>query len=101
MAPTSDRSSSHGSVVLSSALAGAVLGAAALTWWLLSETDRRRRARRTAEVWPAVGLPDADPDLGVPLQEAGSDSQLRDRVQQLNAAIDDVRRQLEQLQTNA
>lgn len=99
MVPSSDRSSAHGSVVLSSALAGAVLGAAALTWWLLSETDRRRRNRRPQQGWVSPDLPDGE--ITVPLREGGSDGQLRDRVQQLNAAIDDVRRQLEQLQTSA
>jgi len=85
---------------MASALAGAVLGAAGLAWWLLSTAERRRQARHHLAQLRHAGLPGLrglpQPDLA-----AGADGHLHDRVQQLNAAIDDVRRQLEQLQTQA
>jgi hypothetical protein len=88
-----------GSTVMASALAGAVVGAAGLAWWLLSTAERRRQARHHLDQLRPAGLPDwvAPP---APAQ-ANSDAQLHDRVHQLNAAIDEVRRQLEQLQTQA
>lgn len=98
MASPSDRSHSHGSSVLTSALAGAILGAAAFAWWLLSAEERQRQRNRPSEAWLANAFPEGD--LTLAAEPASSDGQLRDRVQQLNSAIDDVRRQLEQLQPN-
>jgi uncharacterized protein YceH (UPF0502 family) len=96
MADSSDRSSD--SSLLLSAVTGAVLGAAGLAWWLLSEADRRRRDDRQHRLLrlsrfqggPAEESAAARPEIG--------DADLRNRVQQLNQAIDEVRRQLEELQ---
>ena len=95
------------SALLISALAGAVLGAAGFSWWLLREAGRRRQQERQSRLLRLSrlqsGVQDADPisraeqRLG-PLP--GQREPLQDRVQQLNQAIEDVRRQLEQLQTN-
>jgi len=68
-----------------SVLAGAVIGAAGLAWWLLAEAERRRQQRRPAR---AAGIA-ASPAV------AATDRDLHDRVHELNQAIDDVRRQLE------
>lgn len=96
MADPRDRSHS-GSAVLLSAVAGAALGAAGLGWWLLREADRRRREPLTLRR-PRADLPQG---TATPLGSAGTaDGRLQDRVQQLNQAIDEVRRQLEQLQTH-
>jgi len=93
-----------------SAMAGAVLGAAGLAWWLLSEADRRRQALRQirllrqsmrkgdsregegADDLRAAALPNGASSRPV-------DGRLQDRVQQLNQQIDEVRRQLEQMQS--
>jgi len=103
MADSRDRSSAPGGggIVLVSAMAGAVLGAAGLGWWLLSEADRRRQAQRHLRVLRQSGLQGLQSGLqGLQGGQAKPvDDPLRDRVQQLNQAIDDVRRQLEQLQT--
>ncbi len=99
MAASSDRSTG-GSTVMASALAGAVVGAAGLAWWLLSTAERRRQARHHLQQLRQAGLPGLRPHAqgeSLPV----SDAQLHDRVQQLNVAIDEVRRQLEQLQTQA
>ncbi len=103
MADSRDRSSGSGSAVLVSAMAGAVLGAAGLGWWLLSEADRRRQAQRHLRVLRQSGLQGLQSGLqglqGGLAKPVPVEDPLRDRVQQLNQAIDDVRRQLEQLQT--
>ena len=85
---------------MASALAGAVVGAAGLAWWLLSTAERRRQARHHLNQLRQAGLPGLRSQLPAD-QQPLSDAHLHDRVQQLNTAIDEVRRQLEQLQTQA
>jgi len=105
MAEPQQRQASSGSGLLLSALGGAVLGAAGLGWWLLREADRRRQSglpqplRLKAPRQPSVKV-DARPRTEFqPTPAAASvDPVLQERVQQLNKAIDEVRRQLEQLQ---
>jgi hypothetical protein len=83
-----------GSSGLGSAVAGALIGAAGLAWWLLSEAERRRDQGRHRSSARMSRL-----DVGVlgspnpPLQER----ELHHKVQELNQAIESVRRQLEQL----
>jgi hypothetical protein len=86
-----------GSSSLATLLAGAVIGAAGLAWWLLSEADQRRQRSQRS-----VRFGDAETDsleppgpMAHPLREW----ELQDKVHQLNQAIDDVRRQLESLST--
>ncbi|MFM7651974.1 MAG: hypothetical protein ACKO5M_03455 [Vulcanococcus sp.] len=86
---------------LATLLAGAVLGAAGLAWWLFNETDRRQqRVRQERNLrLSRLSADDSDSfdpsDSGAPLRER----ELQDKVHQLNQAIDDVRRQLESLST--
>ena len=98
MAPQSEAES--GSALLVSAMAGAVLGAAGLAWWLLSEAERRRLQPRQQRVLRLSRLSEAgDPD-GFPESGSGSnpgERELHDKVHELNQAIDDVRRQLESM----
>ena len=86
-----DQPSSSGSLFLS-AVTGAALGAAGLTWWLLSRADRRqalgdqmRRLSKLNSLGPGAASVSAVPES------------LEERVQRLNIAIDEVRRQLEDL----
>jgi len=88
-------------------LSGAVLGAAGLGWWLLSEAERRRRQRPFAAVLSGESLrpfadaasPASAPPQPLRMPESASrEPALQERVQQLNQAIDEVRRQLEALQ---
>ncbi|MEB3322824.1 MAG: hypothetical protein VKI81_08360 [Synechococcaceae cyanobacterium] len=83
------------SALVVSALAGAVLGAAGLGWWLLSEAERRRQAQRQLRL---LRLSRLQAGAREPESATGAGAPLHDRVQQLNRAIDEVRRQLEQLQ---
>ena len=75
-------------------MAGAAVGAAGLGWWLLSTAERRRREatsrlRRLSATAAATPGGSLEPPLG--------DRQLHDKVHELNRAIDEVRRQLEDL----
>jgi uncharacterized protein HemX len=90
MADTREQSSAGG-IVLLAAAAGAVAGAAGLAAWLLRRAERRHLEQRQLRMLRVSRLAEAS---GEPV---GRD-QLHDRVQKLNQAIDEVRRQLEQLQ---
>jgi hypothetical protein len=96
---TGAHGNNSGSAVLGSALAGAVIGAAGLAWWLLSEAEKRRnlarqeRSLRLSRLHGG-GEPLEPANTGQPLQER----ELHQKVHELNQAIEAVRRQLEQLQ---
>lgn len=88
----------HGA--LASAVAGALLGAAGLAWWLLSEAERRRH---TLGARPHLRLSRLQSTLEgsdppVLDQQPLQDRELHRKVHDLNQAIESVRRQLEQLQ---
>ena len=91
------RDSNSGS--LASLISGAVLGAAGLAWWLFSEAERRQETRKQKAMLYAPRIQD-----GSEASELSSDSlgnqtneHLEQRVEQLNTAIADVRKQLEEL----
>lgn len=88
-----------GSSFLASTLAGAVLGAAGLAWWLLSETDRRQQRQRQERSLRLSRLQGNDAEMLDPhtASRPMRESELQDKVHQLNQAIEDVRRQLESL----
>jgi hypothetical protein len=89
-----------GSALLVSAMAGAVLGAAGLAWWLLSEAERRRLQPRQQRVLRLSRLSDGGDADGFAESSSLSNSgekELHDKVHELNQAIDDVRRQLESM----
>jgi hypothetical protein len=96
-----DRTQAGGnSGVIGSAVAGAVLGAVGLAWWLLSEAERRRlqaRQQRSLTLSRLQGTLEAT-DAGRLEQQPLRDGELHRKVQELNQAIESVRRQLEQLQ---
>jgi len=90
-----------GSGSLGTLLAGAVIGAAGLAWWLLSEAERRRQLSRQESSLRSSRLSWSEEDDIDPVEGAAArplrESELQDKVHQLNQAIDDVRRQLEGL----
>jgi hypothetical protein len=94
-----NRDSSSGS--LGTLLAGALIGAAGLGWWLLSEAERRRTSQRQERSLRINRLSwNEDEELDTrgnnrPVREA----ELQDKVHELNQAIEDVRRQLESMST--
>jgi uncharacterized protein YceH (UPF0502 family) len=88
-----------GSSSLGTLLAGAVLGAAGLAWWLYSQAEERQQSNRQQRNLRLSRLAEHDDQAFDPSQESGAmqEADLQDKVQQLNQAIDDVRRQLESL----
>ena len=91
------RESSTGN--LSSLISGAVLGAAGLAWWLFSEAERRQQTRKQRAMLYAPRIQDGSEafESSSPSLKQESSEQLEQRVEQLNAAIADVRKQLEDL----
>ena len=81
---------------LATLVSGAVLGAAGLAWWLLSEAERRQRSQRQRSMLYAPRLQDGSEAFDA-TEKPGQGEQLEDRVEKLNAAIADVRKQLEDL----
>jgi hypothetical protein len=85
-----DQPNSSGSLFLS-AITGAALGAAGLTWWLLSRADRRQALGNQVMRLTKLSTLPVTSSLPAPSEN------LEERVQRLNQAIDEVRRQLENL----
>ena len=84
---------------LSSLISGAVLGAAGLALWLFSEAERRQQTRKQRAMLYAPRIQDGSEALESPTASINEDNNdhLEHRVEQLNAAIADVRKQLEDL----
>ena len=84
---------------LGSLISGAILGAAGLAWWLLSEAERRQESRKQKAMLYAPRIQDGSEALETSLHSSQSKNSenLEERVEQLNAAIADVRKQLEDL----
>lgn len=96
---------SSGSGALLSGVAGALLGAAGLAWWLLSEAEKRRLEGRQQRVLRLSRLHDgASEDDGAqeprPRSAGQGQQDLHHKVHELNQAIEDVRRQLEGMATS-
>ena len=93
------RESSSGS--LSSLISGAVLGAAGLAWWLFAEAERRQKTKKQKAMLYAPRMQDGSEAESIENSYSStkikSSDQLEQRVEQLNAAIADVRQQLEDL----
>ena len=85
---------------LATLVTGALIGASGLAWWLLNEADRRRRLGGQKAMLYAPRMQDGSEVREVPGNGHHHNRQLEERVEQLNAAIADVRRQLEALGTN-
>ena len=85
-----EQNSSSASLLLS-ALTGAAVGAAGLTWWLLSRAERRQAL---GDQFKRLGLNGVQTNG---LSAQGSSENLEQKVNRLNLAIEDVRRQLESM----
>jgi multidrug efflux pump subunit AcrB len=98
----------NGSTLILGVVVGAMAGASGLAWWFLKETERRRQLQSVLQRTTRADLalnsasttPFDHPRINHGAQPPQQDSPFQDRVQQLNQAIDEVRRQLEQLQTH-
>ena len=91
------RESQSGS--LSSLISGAVLGAAGLAWWLFSEAERRQKSKKQKAMLYAPRMQDGSEafESSYRSSKIENSEQLEERVEQLNSAIADVRKQLEDL----
>tara|TARA_B100001113_G_scaffold307456_1_gene269142 strand:- start:293 stop:592 length:300 start_codon:yes stop_codon:yes gene_type:complete len=91
------RDSNSGS--LASLISGAVLGAAGLAWWLFSEAERRQETRKQKAMLYAPRIQDGSEASEFSSESLGNQTNehLEQRVEQLNTAIADVRKQLEEL----
>jgi hypothetical protein len=89
----------EGSTLLGSAVLGALAGASGLAWWLWRQSQRRaavERENRLLRLSRFQGGVNTDARL----PDASSQGEaLPERVHQLNQAIEEVRRQLEGLQS--
>ena len=89
-----------GSGSLSSIISGAVLGAAGLAWWLFSEAEKRQKTRKHRAMLYAPRIQDGSEAFDQTtsfIKEPETSENLERKVEQLNAAIADVRKQLENL----
>jgi len=84
-----------------SLISGACLGAAGLASWLWKRADRRRRLQQHQALLFSSRLQDgseaSEINAGLVRGEQGSRRELQERVEALNVAINEVRRQLEDL----
>ncbi|KGG15166.1 MULTISPECIES: hypothetical protein [unclassified Prochlorococcus] len=87
---------------LGSLISGAILGAAGLAWWLFSEAERRQQTRKQKAMLYAPRIQDGSEafDSSSTSIDNQKEEKLEDRVEKLNAAIADVRKQLEELGEN-
>jgi multidrug efflux pump subunit AcrB len=108
MAESRNHPQANGSTLVLGVVVGAMAGASGLAWWFLKETERRRQLQSVLQRNTRAELalnsssttPFDNPRVNQGAQPPQQDSPFQDRVQQLNQAIDEVRRQLEQLQTH-
>ena len=94
-----DRYRESTSSTLGSLISGAVLGAAGLALWLFSEAEKRQQTRRQKAMLYAPRIQDGSEaiDNKFVSKPTRNNQKLEAKVEQLNSAIADVRRQLEEL----
>ena len=83
---------------LLSLISGAFIGAAGLAWWLISEADKRKETKKQTAMMYSSRIQDGSEaiDLNEKVNTVQGEK-LEEKVEQLNSAIADVRRQLEEL----
>ena len=83
---------------LLSLISGAFIGAAGLAWYLISEADKRKETKKQRAMMYSSRIQDGSEaiDTSENLKEVKGEK-LEQKVEQLNSAIADVRRQLEEL----
>ena len=83
---------------LLSLISGAFLGAAGLAWWLISEADKRKETKKQKAMMYSSRIQDGSEaiDSNEKINNLQGEK-LEEKVEQLNSAIADVRRQLEEL----
>jgi len=83
---------------LLSLLSGAFIGAAGLAWWLISEADKRKETKKQRAMMYSSRIQDGSEAIdSIESKNIVKGEKLEEKVEQLNSAIADVRRQLEEL----
>tara|TARA_B100000214_G_C23755120_1_gene529611 strand:- start:204 stop:497 length:294 start_codon:yes stop_codon:yes gene_type:complete len=82
-----------------SLISGAFIGAAGLAWWLISEADKRKETKKQKAMMYSSRIQDGSEafDSDNKNNKLKTDDKLEEKVEQLNSAIADVRRQLEEM----
>jgi hypothetical protein len=88
-----------GTALLGTAVLGAMAGASGLAWWLWRQSRRRQVAERENRLLRLSRFQGGVADQGRLPDSTPQGEALPERVQQLNQAIEEVRRQLEGLQS--
>ena len=83
---------------LLSLISGVFIGAAGLAWYLISEADKRKETKKQRAMMYSSRIQDGSEaiDTNENLKDVKGEK-LEQKVEQLNTAIADVRRQLEEL----
>ena len=81
---------------LLSLISGAFIGAAGLAWWLISEADKRKEEKKQKAMMYSSRIQDGSEAIDSNINEVEGKN-LEKKVEQLNSAIADVRKQLEEL----
>ena len=81
-----------------SLISGAFIGAAGLAWWLISEADKRKEEKKQKAMMYSSRIQDGSEAVytNENIKDIEGDK-LEQKVEELNSAIADVRRQLEEL----
>ena len=83
---------------LLSLISGAFIGAAGLAWWLISEADKRKETKKQRAMMYSSRIQDGSEAIDTNEEiNTIKGEKLEEKVEQLNSAIADVRRQLEEL----
>ena len=100
--PQRPSAASDGAPILTSTIVGALAGAGGLAWWLWRQSQRRQLAERERRLLRLSrfqgGVVAEESTLS---ENSGKADALPERVQQLNHAIEEVRRQLEALEAQS
>ena len=81
-----------------SLISGAFIGAAGLAWWLISEADKRKEEKKQKAMMYSSRIQDGSEaiETNEKIKDIEGDK-LEQKVEELNSAIADVRKQLEEL----
>ena len=82
---------------LLSLISGAFIGAAGLAWWLISEADKRKEEKKQKAMMYSSRIQDGSEAIDSNNINQVEGENLEKKVEQLNSAIADVRKQLEEL----
>ena len=81
-----------------SLISGAFIGAAGLAWWLISEADKRKEEKKQKAMMYSSRIQDGSEAIYTNENiKDGEGDKLEQKGEELNSAIADVRRQLEEL----